>query len=122
MTYDLGGDLRTQRPWCASLALILLCLAVGSGPAAQAQYEEHPKRRVIRTQKADYPEVLRNKGIGGTVRLTALVLANGTVANVHILGGNPILAASAVNAVMKWKYAAGTTPSNELITFDFNPH
>jgi TonB family protein len=66
----------------------------------------------------DYPARLKGRGIGGVVRLKALVLANGTVANVQILGGNPILAACAVNAVMKWKYAPAASSSNEILTFD----
>jgi TonB family protein len=106
----------------ASLALLLFCLALASVPLAQAQSDGHSSRRVMRNANPDYPAVLKSKGIGGTVRLNAMVLANGTVANVQILGGNPILAASAVNALMKWKYARAASASNELVTFEFNPH
>ena len=106
----------------ASLALMAFCLALASVPAVQAQSGEHSSRRVMRNANPNYPEVLKSKGIGGIVRLNAMVLANGTVANVQILGGNPILAASAVNAVMKWKYARAPSASIELVTFEFNPH
>jgi TonB family protein len=105
-----------------TLALLLFCLALGSLPAAQAQPEEPSNRKVIRTQQPDYPAVLKSKGIGGKVRLRARVLANGTVANVDILGGNPVLAESAANAVMAWKYAQASSSSNEIVTFTFNPH
>lgn len=127
MTYDLGTGSPTKsnnrkRLALASLALLLFCLALGSVPAVRAQSEEHSSRKVIRTQKPDYPVVLRSKGIGGTVRLNARVLANGTVANIDVLGGNPILAESAVKALMKWKYAPAASPSNEIVTFNFNVH
>lgn len=105
-----------------SLALLVLCLALGSVPAVRAQSEEHSGRKVIRSEKPDYPAVLKVLGIGGTVRLNAKVLANGTVAHVAILGGNPILAENAVKAVMKWKYAPAPSSSNEIVTFDFNAH
>jgi TonB family protein len=104
----------------ASLALLVFCLALGSVPAVRAQSEEHSGRKVIRTQKPDYPAALKNARIGGIVRLRARVLANGTVANIDVLGGNPILAESAVKAVMTWKYAPAASPSNEIVTLDFS--
>jgi hypothetical protein len=50
------------------------------------------------------------------------VLANGKVAHVEILGGNPILVTSAVSAVLKWKYAPALSASGEIVTLEFNPH
>jgi TonB family protein len=124
LIYDLGGGSRTtcnkKSPALAWLALAVFCLALGLVPMLRAQAVEHASRKVIRSQKPDYPTILKNSRIGGTVRLNANVLANGTVANVQVLGGNPILAESAVKAVMKWKYAPGASASNEIITFDFN--
>lgn len=104
----------------ASLALLVFCLALGSVPALRSQSEEHSGRKLIRTQKPDYPAVLKSKGIGGIVRLRARVLANGTVANIDVLGGNPILAESAAKAVMTWKYAPAASSSNEIVTLDFS--
>jgi TonB family protein len=124
LTYDLGGGSRTTRNQkslaLAWLARAVFCLALGLVPMLRAQSVEHSGRKVIRSQKPDYPPILKNSRIGGTVRLNANVLASGTVANVQVLGGNPILAESAVGAVMKWKYAPGAAASNEIITFDFN--
>jgi len=105
-----------------TLTLLLFCLAPGSFPAAQAQPDEPSGRKVIQTQQPDYPLVLKSKGIGGKVRLRARVLATGTVADVNILGGNPVLAESAAKAVMTWKYAQGATSTYEIVTFTFNPH
>jgi TonB family protein len=123
LTYDLGGGSRTINKKSLALAWLtraVFCLALGLVPMLRAQSVENSGRKVIRTQKPDYPPILKNSRIGGTVRLSANVLANGTVANVQVLGGNPILAESAVKAVMKWKYAPGASASNEIITFDFN--
>gem|GEM_PF-904081 len=126
LTYDLGrgswAKRNHQRPSLASLALMVFCLALGSVPALRAQSEQHSSRKVIQSQKPDYPPVLKILGITGTVRLNAKVLANGTVAHVSILGGNPVLAESAAKAVMTWKYAPAASSSNEIVTLDFKVH
>ncbi|HMD18323.1 MAG TPA: energy transducer TonB [Terriglobales bacterium] len=123
LTYDLGRGSRTNNNnRMLTLALLLFCLAPGSFPPAQAQSQESSGRKVIQTQQPDYPLVLKSKGIGGKVRLRARVLANGSVANVDIMGGNPVLAECAAKAVMMWRYALSTSSSNEIVTFTFNPH
>jgi TonB family protein len=120
LAYDLGGGSPTKSNH-RKLALLLFCLALASFPMAQAQSDEPSGRKVIRTQRPDYPEALNAKGIGGKVRLRARVLANGTVAEIDVLGGNPILAESAGKAVMLWKYAPASSASNEIVTFTFKP-
>jgi TonB family protein len=125
LAYDLGGGSRTSSSPTKSnhrkLPLLLLCLALASFPMALAQSDEPSGRTVIRTQQPDYPETLKTKGIGGKVRLRARVLANGTVAEVDVLGGNPILAESAAKAVMTWRYAPAASATNEIVTFNFKP-
>ncbi|MGA3087690.1 MAG: energy transducer TonB [Terriglobales bacterium] len=105
------------RALCLGFAL---CLAFGPAPRALAQSGGHVGRKIIRSERPDYPLTLKNAGIGGVVRLNASVLANGTVARVVIIGGNPILAESAAKAVTNWKYAPGSSTTSEIITFDFN--
>jgi TonB family protein len=103
----------------AGLSLLTFCLTLGSIPAVRAQSVEHSSRKVIRRVQPEYPAILKDARIGGVVRLNAKVLANGTVANIQVLGGNPILAESAVKAVMTWKYAPAASSSNEMIIFNF---
>jgi TonB family protein len=129
LTYHLGGsrnrrDNRKKLPLTtlASLGVLLFGLALVSVPAVRAQSEQHSGRKLIRTQKPDYPAALKNKGIGGTVRLRARVLANGTVASIDVLGGDAVLAESAAKAVMTWKYAPAASPSNEIVTINFSAH
>jgi len=83
---------------------------------------EKSTRKVIATVKPQYPAALQHAQIGGLVRLSATVLPNGTVSKVQIRGGNPILAESAVAAVMKWKYAPAPTETSEEISLSFSPH
>jgi TonB family protein len=77
-------------------------------------------RKVILRVKPDYSVLLRGSNIGGTVKLSATVLPNGTVAKVSVLGGNPILAESAFKAVLQWKFAPAPTQTSEAIQLNFH--
>lgn len=115
-----AGSIMSKRAF-AFLALILVMVAAAV-PSLLAQKSDKPGRKVISTTKPEYPAALRQAQIGGLVRLSATVEANGTVTKVQIRGGNPVLAESAVAAVMKWKYAPGPTETSEEISLSFSPH
>ena len=108
------------------LAFVLLTLLLSwttcLSPYARAQKSEQAPRKVLITVKPDYPPLLKHEQIGGLVRLGATVLPSGTVIKVEIRGGNPILAESAVAAVMKWKYAPAASQTVEEISLSFSPH
>jgi TonB family protein len=89
-------------------------------PNLFAQNKLKPGREVIHTVKPDYPAIVKNARIGGTVRLNAVVLPSGTVARVQIVGGNPILAESTAKAVMNWKYAPASSQTSEEVLVVFN--
>ena len=44
---------------------------------------------------------------------------NGSVTNVEIKAGNPMLATFAAKALMKWKYAPGPDKTVEEVVFNF---
>jgi len=50
------------------------------------------------------------------------VLPNGSVSEVDIKGGNPMLSQYASQAVMRWKYAPGPDKTVEEVVFNFNPN
>jgi len=102
--------------------LMLALFTTGLAPCLPAQSSAKAGRKILVTVKPDYPQTLKTAQIGGLVRLSATVLPNGTVAKVEIRGGNPILAESAVTAVMRWKYAPAPSETNEEISLSFSPH
>jgi TonB family protein len=104
----------------AALAL-LFCLSGGAVPA-QSQKTSKSDRKVLVSVKPDYADFLKRAQIGGLVRLKVTVSSEGRVSNVDIVGGNPILAESAANAVLQWKFAPATTKTIEEISLNFNPH
>jgi TonB family protein len=113
-----GGGAR-QRLALAILP-VSLCLIFGLTPVSFAQKTVKPARKVVLQVKTEYPEILKHLHFGGQVRLTAIVLPNGTVANVQVRGGNPILAENAVKAVKNWKYAPAPSQTEEEVVLDFS--
>ena len=79
-------------------------------------------RKIVKKVTVQYPALLKNKGIGGTVRLKVFIKPDGAVRDTEVLGGNPILAESAQKSVLQWKFSpAGSETSIEVsILFDPN--
>jgi TonB family protein len=90
-------------------------LAIGV-PSSSAE------RKLITRVEPDYPETLKQLNIGGTVRLRVSISAKGNVDKVELLGGNPILGASATIAVMKWLYVAGSSRTIMEVSILFHRH
>lgn len=102
----------------ATLAL-LLCLTGALAPNLLAQNIDKSRRKVVFTVKPAYPLTLKNLHIEGLVRLRATVLPNGSVSEIEVIGGNPILVESAVKAVKGWKYAMAPAQTQEEIVLNF---
>ncbi|MFZ0882574.1 MAG: energy transducer TonB [Candidatus Acidiferrales bacterium] len=51
-----------------------------------------------------YPAIPRAMHLSGTVRLRAIIAADGSIRHVDVISGNPLLAQSAVAAVYEWRY------------------
>ncbi|HJZ66093.1 MAG TPA: energy transducer TonB [Candidatus Acidoferrum sp.] len=77
------------------------------------------ERKVLKKVEPEYPSVLRDKGIGGTVRLRVTVKPDGTVKDVQILGGNAVLAESASRAVHQWRFAPADHEGPTEVTIHF---
>lgn len=51
-----------------------------------------------------YPPIARQARIQGTVELRAIISKTGTIENLAVVGGHPMLVTSAVEAVRQWRY------------------
>jgi len=89
---------------------------------AQAQQDSKSERKLVTRVEPDYPPVLRMRQIGGTVKLEVTITPGGNVESTKVLGGNPILAESAVAAVKKWKYAPAEAATTTTVSLEFNPY
>lgn len=79
-------------------------------------------RKIVKKVTAQYPSILKSKGIGGVVRLKVFVKPDGSVRDTEVIGGNPILAESAQKAVLQWKFAPASSETNLEISVVFDPH
>ena len=110
------GPIKPHRT-LALLVVLLLVACVGTTVVRSQDVE----RKVIKRVEAKYPDILRKKNIGGTVRLKAVVKADGSVKSVEVVGGNPILAEAARAALMQWRFATGGGESTVDVAMNFDP-
>lgn len=61
--------------------------------------------RRIRMVKPVFPPIARQARISGTVKLEALIGKDGTVQNLKVISGHPLLSQAAIQAVQQWRYA-----------------
>lgn len=79
------------------------------------------ERTLITHVQPEYPELLRKLHIGGTVRLKLTISAKGSIENVALLGGNPILGECAITAVKQWVYTASHSRTITEVSIPFDP-
>ncbi len=65
---------------------------------------EVQQKRLIHYVAPDYPDVARDAGIEGSVRLQVVVGEDGSVSDVRVQRGERILADAALAAVRQWRY------------------
>lgn len=82
---------------------------------ASGDVKEHGGRKVKTSVKPVYPDVARQMHITGTVRLEATVGPDGKVRDTRVVGGSPMLAQEATNAVRKWKYEEAAKETVETV-------
>lgn len=85
------------------------------------QAENEGARELLSRVEPLYPGILQSNHIGGTVRLKVTIASNGTVEDVELLGGSPILGEAAIDAVKKWVYAAGRSRTTTEVSIPFDP-
>jgi TonB family protein len=78
-------------------------------------------RRLERSVPPQYPAIAARLKLTGTVQVQALVKPDGTVKEVKILGGHPMLAAAVASAVMQWKFQPAPKETLEAVKFSFGP-
>jgi TonB family protein len=104
------------------VSFLLFSYCFGSAGTAQSQQSTiDNSRRIVRQAAPSYPELARRMKLGGTVKVVAVVAADGNVKSVEPMGGSPVLLKAAEDAVAKWKFAPGAE-SKETVELHFNPN
>jgi len=71
-------------------------------------------KKLIDSKPPVYPPKAKAAGITGTVKLSVVIGRDGSVQEVTVLSGNPVLAQPAVDAVRKWHYRPTTISGNPV--------
>ncbi len=102
------------------LGLLVCALVAGlAAAAAKAQQPDAPPEKkinrirqggnitakmLIHKVQPKYPGEAIEKRIAGTVRLHVIIAHDGSVTQMEVISGDPILVKSALDAVRQWKY------------------
>lgn len=79
--------------------------------------------RKIKTQVAPaYPDLARRMSIAGVVKIQVRVDKSGAVKETKLIGGHPVLANAAMDAVKRWKYEPASDETTGVVEFRFAPN
>jgi periplasmic protein TonB len=90
-----------------------LMAAIGSGmrPVIPVAPSLRPPRvshvmegNLIRRVQPEYPALAKQARIQGTVVLRAVINREGTIQDLQVISGHPLLVQAAINAVRQWRY------------------
>lgn len=105
------------------LSPALLALANSGGGSSESPSSAMPSgeesRRLRLSSPPEYPEIAQKINLKGTVQVEALIRKDGTVKDVKIIGGHPVLAEALVKAVMGWRYEPAAKDSTVIVKFTF---
>lgn len=109
--------------WLAVGLLILLggTTLVRPAPVAGEEQQAEITRKVKSKIAPIYPDIAKRMNISGTVKLMVVVAPNGSVKSTKVIGGHPLLASAAEDAVKKWKFEPASEESSGMIEIIFRP-
>ena len=102
--------------FCAILLFAALPLAW-----CKPAFGQESGRKVKFSVQPAYPELAKKNNIQGVTRLQLAIAADGSVKDIKVLGGNPVLVQASIEAVKKWKYEPAPGESTALVKFEFKP-
>jgi periplasmic protein TonB len=93
--------------------LATVTIATPHPPAAVPKVEDKPRviggdvqaAKLIRKIVPQYPPLARQARVSGTVRLTSVISKDGSVVQLQVVSGNPLLIPAALAAVKQWLYS-----------------
>jgi TonB family protein len=94
------------------ILLVAILLAGGANAADQ-------ERPIVHRSEPEYPAIAARLNLHGTVKLKIWINAQGTVRRLEYIGGHPVLAESALQAVKLWKYQVAARESTTVVELKF---
>lgn len=116
-----GSRFRNLRPSSTLLFTVFFLMWCKPAPAQEVQRFVQDGRKVKFSVQPEYPELAKKNNIQGVTRLQVAISADGSVKDIKVLGGNPVLVQASVEAVKKWKYETASAESTAVVKFEFKP-
>jgi TonB family protein len=111
-----------MRPsFLAGFVVLFFGVVVLAPTLSLAQEQPEGKRAIVDRVVPVYPDLARRAQIHGTVRVGVVVTPSGRAKFTQVIGGNPLLAKAAIDAIEKWKWAPAAQESKELVELNFHP-
>jgi TonB family protein len=108
-----------------AIAVGLLLLGGWAATSAPMTWGQETKgqetnRKVKSKVSPVYPDLARRMNITGVVKVRVTVAANGSVKDATLIGGHPVLAGAAMEAVKKWRFETRSDETSETVEFRFD--
>ena len=78
-----------------------------------------PALRPIYTVPPEYPALARQARVQGTVRFELVVSPDGSVTNIHLVSGHPLLVQAAMDAVRQYRFPMSSSEVRTLSDVNF---
>jgi TonB family protein len=104
------------------IAIACLLLSGWAATAVRPAWGQEEINRAVKVRVSPlYPELARKMKLVGVVRVEITVSANGSVKNAKLVGGHPLLANAALDAVKRWRFETAAAESTGVVQFRFDP-
>jgi TonB family protein len=104
-----------------TFAVGLLLLGGWAAISAPRLWGQEINRKIKNKVAPLYPDLAKHMNISGVVKIQITVAANGSIKDANLIGGHPLLASAALDAVKKWRFEAGPEESTGIVEFRFDP-
>ena len=106
--------------------LLAAVLAITTGLGVAGVHGQDAQGEIVRRARSKvepvYPDLARKMNITGTVKVAVVVAPNGSVKDAKVVGGHPVLANAALEAVRKRRFEPAAVESSGVVDFKFAPH
>lgn len=120
LDYYLGGTV-SFRKTAGMLTTLAMLLTVGAAGVSGQDAPTDLLRRAKSKVQPVYPELARKMKLVGSVKVEVVVAPNGSVKDAKVVGGHPVLANAALEAVKKWRFEPAPGESTGVVDFKFEP-
>jgi TonB family protein len=103
------------------LALFIFQITLLASPSQAQEIEQTSNRKTVQRVTPAYPDVAKAMKLSGKVRIIAKVAPSGKVLSIEVVGGHPILARAAADAVLQWRYEPAREQTDEIAVIAFEP-